>query len=156
MLCWHFLKTKLFFFRGIWSARWALLEIQHHIFHTHVISDADKTAWNYEKGMYPCFTCNYISLLKTTHCTASVFLPIIVCHITQYLWGVPHWFPREKEKGVSGFNPLAAHQGIQSIFFFKYWILLNAEPLAKWLLKEGEKTKKNSGVFYLRKDGGEA
>lgn len=65
---------------------------------------------------------------------------------------MPHWFTREKEeKGVSDFNPLAAHQGIQPIFF-EYQILSNVEPPARrtGTPQRGEKTY--HGIFHLHKD----
>lgn len=47
-----FENSALFFSLRYLKCKLSSFGNPHHIFHTCVISDADKIAWNYEKGMY--------------------------------------------------------------------------------------------------------
>lgn len=63
----------------------------------------------------------------------------------------PSLISKRERKRSFWFQSTSCSPGDPVYFFFKYWILLNAEPLAKGLLREGEKTKKIVGYFTSAK-----
>lgn len=98
------------------------------------------------------FTRSSNSLIKNPLLTTQLLFFPYSTPETQYPWGAPYWFTRKKEeKGVSGFNPLTAHQEIRSIFF-ECQIILDMEPRAKSTETPQKGEENYRGVFHLRKD----